>query len=86
MIMDTRLESWMRTQQHLAEEQAIVLDTLTRLGAAAPWQVAHSLGLARQDVAPRMVELHQMNLIVQTEEVRTNPKTGRAGRVWRPHP
>ena len=40
--------------------------------------------MRRQDVAPRICELADEGLIVETDERVMDPVTGRSGAVWRP--
>jgi predicted transcriptional regulator len=80
----TRLESFEKIQDRARTWQEMILIRLRQLGKAAPWQVADTFGVTRQDVAPRITELAGQGLIVETGERVTDPVTGRSGAVWRP--
>ena len=80
----TRMEAYQAfSEEDLAALQGTILARLRELGKAAPWQIGRSFGLSRQDVAPRITELADRGLIMETGERVTDPATGHSGAVWR---
>ena len=80
----TRLDSFEKIQDKARTWQGMILIRLRQMGKGAPWQVADTFGMTRQDVAPRIHELADLGLIVETGKRATDPITGRSGAVWKP--
>lgn len=81
----TRMDAYQAfSQEDLGTLRGSILVRFRELGKAAPWQIGKSFGLTRQDVAPRIVELAENGLIIETGETARDPKTRRSGAVWRP--
>ena len=81
-MQQTSLLAYSQLQPELGERQRLVLEALRKLKEANNLMVSKSLGLAINQITPRMLELRKLGLVVQSYTYPC-PYTNKLTRFWR---
>ena len=82
MIRETQMESWEAIKPKLGPRQKEVLEELM-LQPSTGFEISARLGRETYTVLPRINELMDHGLVVDSGVRRTNPKTKKKAIVWR---
>lgn len=82
--MSTRasLAAWRDLQPKLGARQEQVLVIISEPEGATLREIADRLDLDMSGVSPRVTELHELGLVVNSGRTRLNPRSGKMITVW----